>query len=82
MYHHPSTLCNTQMLNSAIVRPSQGERINLVDVKKGKVYRVEGLAYSGNGNEIARVEISLDGGGNWLHCVRKVIFIEYYALFS
>ncbi|SCO92541.1 probable nitrate reductase [Fusarium oxysporum] len=71
MYHHPSTLCNTQMLNSVIVRPRQGERINLVDVKKGKVYRVEGFAYSGNGTEISRVEISLDGGNNWLYCVRK-----------
>ncbi|KAL5335736.1 hypothetical protein BJX70DRAFT_309296 [Aspergillus crustosus] len=70
MYHHPSTLCNTQMLNSVIVRPAQGEQINLVDVKKGKVYRVRGFAYSGNGNEVARVEISLNGGKDWLYCVR------------
>ncbi|KAI2830414.1 hypothetical protein CBS63078_3819 [Aspergillus niger] len=71
MYHHPSTLCNAQMLNSIIVRPAQGEQINLVNVKKGKIYRVEGFAYSGNGNEISRVEISLNGGNDWLYCVRK-----------
>lgn len=72
MYHHPSTQCSTQMLNSVIVRPSQGEQIKLVDVKKGKIYKIEGFAYSGNGNEVARVEISLNGGIDWLYCVRKV----------
>jgi nitrate reductase (NAD(P)H) len=60
------------MLNSAIVRPAQGEKINLADVKKGETYRIEGLAYNGSGNEIARVEISLDGGNTWLYCIRKV----------
>lgn len=72
MFHHPSTICNKQMLNSAIVRPAQGEKINLADVKKGETYRIEGLAYNGSGNEIARVEISLDGGDTWLYCIRKV----------
>lgn len=72
MYRHPSTLCNEQMLNSVIVRPAQGEKINLVDVKKGKKYRVTGYAYNGSGNEIDRVEISLDGGDNWIYCIRKV----------
>lgn len=80
MYHHPSTLCNTQMLNSVIVRPMQGERVNLVDVKKGKIYRVQGFAYGGNGNEVARVEISLNGGNDWLYCVRKVTWI--YPIYS
>lgn len=72
MFHHPSTICNEQMLNSIIVRPSQGEKINLVNVKKGKQYRVEGIAYNGSGEEVDRVEISLDGGESWLYCVRKV----------
>lgn len=80
MYHHPSTLCNTQMLNSVFVRPMQGERVNLVDVKKGKIYRVQGFAYGGNGNEVARVEISLNGGNDWLYCVRKVTWI--YPIYS
>ena len=72
MFHHPSTICNEQMLNSITVRPHQGEKINLVDIKKGKQYRIEGIAYNGSGEEVDKVEISLDGGKTWLYCVRKV----------
>ncbi|OKL61217.1 hypothetical protein UA08_03380 [Talaromyces atroroseus] len=71
MFRHPSTICNEQMLNSVVVRPAQGERIDLVDVKLGKKYRVQGYAYNGGGDEVDRVEISLDNGDNWLYCVRK-----------
>ncbi|KAK2873485.1 hypothetical protein FQN49_002322 [Arthroderma sp. PD_2] len=71
MFHHPSTICNEQMLNSVIVKPAQGEKIDLVDVKKGKMYRIVGFAYSGSGDEIDRVEISLDGGESWLYCSRR-----------
>ncbi|KAF3491130.1 nitrate reductase [Arthroderma uncinatum] len=71
MYRHPSTICNEQMLNSIIVRPAQGEKIDLVDVKKGKMYRIMGFAYSGSGDEIDRVEISLNGGETWLYCSRR-----------
>lgn len=72
MLHHPSTLCNEQMLNSVVVRPAQGEKINLAQVKKGEMYKITGYAYNGSGNEIDRVEVSLDGGENWLYCVRNV----------
>ncbi|OJJ85950.1 uncharacterized protein ASPGLDRAFT_33866 [Aspergillus glaucus CBS 516.65] len=71
MYRHPSTIRTTQMLNSVIVRPAQGERIDLAGLRKGAMYRVEGYAYSGSGNEVDRVEVSLDGGFRWLYCVRK-----------
>lgn len=72
MFRHHSTICNEQMLNSVIVRPAQDEKIDLVDVKRGKMYRITGYAYNGSGDEIDRVEISLDGGEHWLYCVRKV----------
>jgi nitrate reductase (NAD(P)H) len=72
MFRHPSTICNEQMLNSVVVRPEQGERVDLVDVKLGKKYRIQGYAYNGSGNEIDKVEISLDDGDSWLYCVRKV----------
>ena len=72
MFRHPSTICDKQMLNSVIVKPAQGEKINLVDVKKGEKYRIEGYAYNGNGNEIQRMEVSLDDGETWLYCIRKV----------
>ncbi|KAL4917811.1 hypothetical protein BDW62DRAFT_217822 [Aspergillus aurantiobrunneus] len=71
MFRHPSTMCTKQTLNSVVVRPEQGERINLADVRRDESYRVEGYAYNGSGNEIVRVEISIDGGDNWLYCIRK-----------
>ncbi|EAW12912.1 putative nitrate reductase [Aspergillus clavatus NRRL 1] len=71
MYRHPSTACMEQMLNSVIARPAQGERIDLAEMIKGRKYRITGYAYNGGGNEVQRVEVSLDGGLNWLYCIRK-----------
>ncbi|PLB49086.1 hypothetical protein P170DRAFT_383687 [Aspergillus steynii IBT 23096] len=71
MYNHPSTACMEQMLNSVIARPDHGEKIDLSGAKKGGTYRVQGYAYNGGGNEIQRVEISLDGGKSWLYCTRQ-----------
>ncbi|OLN97767.1 Nitrate reductase [NADH] protein-like protein [Colletotrichum chlorophyti] len=71
MFRHPSTACNEQNLNSVIVRPEQGERIHLADVKAGASYRIKGFAYDGGGHEVQKVEISLDGGENWLYCTRE-----------
>lgn len=74
MFAHPDTACNEQNLNSVIVKPAQGERIELTRAKRGATYRVEGYAYDGGGHEVQRVEVSLDGGDNWLYCIRKVSF--------
>lgn len=71
MFHHPSTACNEQNLNSVIVRPGQGEVFDLVDLLKKDTYRVEGYAYDGGGHEVQRVELSIDGGQTWLYCLRK-----------
>ncbi|KAK5943376.1 hypothetical protein PMZ80_004383 [Knufia obscura] len=71
MFHHPSTACNEQNLNSVIVHPGQGEKLDLVDVLEKDTYRVEGYAYDGAGHEVQRVELSIDGGNTWLYCVRK-----------
>lgn len=72
MFHHPSTACNEQNLNSIIVKPAHGEKLRLSDVREGHTYRVQGLAYDGGGHEVQRVEISLDGGKSWLYCIRRV----------
>lgn len=77
MFRHPSTICNEQMLNSVIVRPAQGEKISMVDMKRGKIYRISGYAYNGSGNEIDKVEITLDGGESWLYCMRKVSWMSH-----
>jgi nitrate reductase (NAD(P)H) len=72
MFNHPSTACNEQNLNSVIVKPAQGEKIPLIEARKGKTYRIEGYAYDGGGREVQRVEVSLDDGETWLYCIRKV----------
>lgn len=72
MFHHPSTGCYEQNLNSIIAKPAQGEKIKLSDVRDGRSYRIQGLAYDGGGHEVQRVEVTLDGGKSWLYCVRKV----------
>ena len=71
MFHHPSTACYEQNLNSAIVRPAQGEKINIVEILEQDTYRVEGYAYDGGGHEVQRVELSLDEGKTWLYCARN-----------
>lgn len=70
MFHHPSTACNEQNLNSVIVRPGQGAKFDIVDILKKDTYRVEGYAYDGAGHEVQRVELSIDGGKTWLYCLR------------
>ena len=72
MFAHPDTACNEQNLNSVIVKPAQGERIELTRARRGETYRVQGYAYDGGGHEVQRVEVSLDGGDNWLYCIRVV----------
>ncbi|OJJ44442.1 hypothetical protein ASPZODRAFT_793977 [Penicilliopsis zonata CBS 506.65] len=71
MFRHPSTICMEQALNSVIMRPAHGERLAYADPMTDRLYRIQGYAYSGGGNAIARIEATLDGGANWLYCVRK-----------
>lgn len=72
MFHHPSTACMEQNLNSIIVKPAEGERISFSDADQMKTYRIKGIAYDGGGHEVQRVELSLDGGITWLYCIRQV----------
>ncbi|KAL2818642.1 hypothetical protein BJX63DRAFT_419178 [Aspergillus granulosus] len=71
MYRNPSTACMEQQLNSVIVRPAQGEKIDIQDVQNGKQYQLQGFAYNGGGNEVQKVEVSLNGGSSWLYCARR-----------
>lgn len=82
MFRHPSTCCNEQVLNSIIVRPAQEERIDVVDIKRGWEYRIAGFAYTGGGHEVQKVEVSLDGGENWLYCTRNVSSRKFQPLYS
>lgn len=69
-FHLPDTAAYEQMLNSVITVPQQGETIDLKDITKGKEYRIQGYAYNGDGDEVQRIEISLDEGKTWMYCIR------------
>ncbi|KAK3293119.1 uncharacterized protein B0H64DRAFT_206199 [Chaetomium fimeti] len=75
LFRHPSTVCNEMALSSMVCRPAQGERVVLSEVGRGAVYRVKGFAFAGAGLEVQQVEVSLDGGSNWLFAERQ--FPEY-----
>lgn len=70
LYHHPDTAIYEQSLQSVIALPAHGERLDLKDVRKGQKYRVQGFAYNGRGDQVQRVEVSLDEGKTWLYCIR------------
>ncbi|KAK4889264.1 hypothetical protein LTR27_011941 [Elasticomyces elasticus] len=71
MFSHPSNICNEQNLDSVVVRPAHGEKLPLTAARKSKRYRIEGYTYDGDGHEVQRVEVSLDGGDTWLYCIRR-----------
>ncbi|EIW58264.1 uncharacterized protein TRAVEDRAFT_47429 [Trametes versicolor FP-101664 SS1] len=71
-FHHESTACWEQALQSAIVKPAHDECIPLSG--KGSLdatYLFEGYAYGGGGDRVERVELSLDGGKTWKYCFRR-----------
>lgn len=85
MYHHPDTACMEQNLNSVILRPYPGEKMDIAEaIDPNKTYRVMGYAYDGGGNMVQKVghwdrtvddreqvEVSLDGGKSWIYCIRE-----------
>ena len=69
--HHPDTAVYQQGLNSVITAPRQGEIMTLKGTEKAKEYRVQGFAINGNGDQIKKVEVTIDGGKTWLYCIRE-----------
>lgn len=69
MFHHPDTALYEQGLQSLITRPAQGEKLE-VKQNVGQEYRIHGFAYNGRGDQIKKVEVSLDGGRTWYYCIR------------
>ena len=71
-YHHESSACNEQCLQSVVVQLAHNE---LIFLDKGnlddRMYTVEGFTYNGRGDHIKRIELSLDGGETWRYCFRK-----------
>lgn len=54
-------------VQSAICDPAEGDELNLkLDEDSRPTVPVRGYAYSGGGKMIIRVDVSIDGGANWL----------------
>ncbi|EJF63681.1 hypothetical protein DICSQDRAFT_101612 [Dichomitus squalens LYAD-421 SS1] len=71
-YHHESTECNEQCLQSVIVKPAHDELIPLDEGNLDeRTYTVEGFAFNGAGDRVERIELSLDGGATWKYCFRR-----------
>ncbi|PXF50055.1 Nitrate reductase [NADH] [Gracilariopsis chorda] len=64
-WYKPEYLFNQLNINSAIVYPANGERLQLTGAG---VYTIRGYAYSGGGRKVTRVEVSIDGGITWELC--------------
>ena len=52
-------------LNSAILFPTHGERINITD-HPSQFWSIRGYAYDGGGRRITRVQLTLDDGISWI----------------
>jgi hypothetical protein len=57
-----------------ICKPAHNER---VPISSGggvaRIYKVEGFAYTGGGNHINRIELTLDGGSTWKYCFKHYV---------
>lgn len=72
MFRHPDTACMEQNLNSVIVRPAQGEQIQLdAGIHPEDTYKIEGYAYDGGGCKVQKIEVSLDAGRTWIYAYRR-----------
>jgi nitrate reductase (NAD(P)H) len=71
MFAHPDTACNEQNLNSVIVKPAQGGEDRAHKGEERKRIEFKDTPTMAVGTR-CRVEVSLDGGDNWLYCIRKV----------
>ncbi|OSD00775.1 hypothetical protein PYCCODRAFT_1453186 [Trametes coccinea BRFM310] len=69
-----STACWEQCLQSVTVKPAHNEIIDLTDGDGlDSIYTVRGYAFTGGGDRVDRVELSLDGGQSWRYCFRHFV---------
>jgi nitrate reductase (NAD(P)H) len=70
-WYKPETLLNHMNVNSVITSPGHEEFFR---VRHGLThYTMRGYAYAGGGQEVRRVEVTLDGGKTWIQCQRHYI---------
>ncbi|KAK9765308.1 Nitrate reductase [NADH] 1 [Basidiobolus ranarum] len=63
-WQNPSYIINPMNINSAFAYPEEGQ---IVPVSQ-ESFKCCGYAYTGSGNRITRVELSLDDGKTWILC--------------
>lgn len=68
-------LASDKVLQSVICKPAHNERVPLAVEGTGaeQTYTVQGFAYNGGGNQINRVELTLDGGKTWKYCFKRYL---------
>ncbi|CAM0885067.1 unnamed protein product [Alopecurus aequalis] len=68
-WYKPEHVIYELTTNSVITTPAHDE---ILPINAFTTYTVKGFAYSGGGNKIRRVEVTLDGGATWLVCALDI----------
>lgn len=67
-WYKPEYIINELNINSVISTPAHGELLPINAQTLQVPYTVKGYAYSGGGRKVIRVEVTIDGGENWMLC--------------
>ncbi|KAF8030397.1 hypothetical protein BT93_E2743 [Corymbia citriodora subsp. variegata] len=67
-WYKPEYIINELNINSVITTPCHEEILPINSWTTQRPYTLRGYAYSGGGKKVTRVEVTLDGGENWLVC--------------
>uniref|UniRef100_P49102 Nitrate reductase [NADH] 3 n=1 Tax=Zea mays TaxID=4577 RepID=NIA3_MAIZE len=67
-WYKPEYVINEMNTNSVITTPAHNEFLPINAITTQRIYTMKGFAYSGGGKKVTRVEVTLDGGENWLLC--------------
>ncbi|XP_060198179.1 nitrate reductase [NADH] 2-like isoform X1 [Lycium barbarum] len=64
-WYKPEYIINELNINSIITTPSHREILPIKTWTTRHPYMLRGYAYSGGGNKVTRVEVTMDGGETW-----------------
>ncbi|XP_066327777.1 nitrate reductase [NADH] 3-like [Miscanthus floridulus] len=67
-WYKPEYVINEMNTNSVITTPGHNDFLPINAITTQRTYTMKGFAYSGGGKKVTRVEVTLDGGENWLLC--------------
>lgn len=67
-WYKPEHIINELNINSVITTPCHEEILPINSWTTQRPYTLRGYSYSGGGNKVTRVEVTLDGGETWHVC--------------